>query len=450
MTHTSPSLDQLRAYQQLGVQFLATRDAALLADEMGLGKTVQAIMALELRLRSAEVRSALVVSPAAVCPTWEAELRKWSPGLASRRVTGDQQDRFATYKLPVPVLIASYEQVRADAIWFDAKTHFDIVVLDEAQRIKNADSATALACRVLPRQSSWALSGTPVENRPSDLVSIFGFVRPRLLRRGMSRGELHQLIQPYFLRRRKDEVLSELPPIVIDDVPIELMGEQRAAYDELWENRLDVSRTLHSGGPMTSAFQFINQLKQVCNFHEASQESAKLDWLNVYSESLSGPNDKVLVFSQYVQTLNRIRERITSVPTHMYHGKISSKERESSLQSFHNKNGPRMLLISLRAGGVGLNIPSASAVVMFDRWWNPAVEDQAIQRAHRFGRDRPLFVSRLCVMDTIEERIQKLLESKRSIFREYVEEAEDAIETLLSRSDLLRLFGLTLTQELKE
>jgi SNF2 family DNA or RNA helicase len=160
MPAISRNLEALRPYQRAGMQFLATRESALLADEMGLGKTVQTILALELRLQQPDAKTALVVAPAAVCPTWEVELGKWAPELTFRRVRGDQSNRIATYLLPVPVLIASYDDIRADAIWLDPKTRFNIVVLDEAQRIKNPDSSTALACRILPRDISWALSGT--------------------------------------------------------------------------------------------------------------------------------------------------------------------------------------------------------------------------------------------------------------------------------------------------
>jgi SNF2 family DNA or RNA helicase len=389
---------------------------------------------------------ALIVAPTPITLNWQGELAQWAPNLTVWRLQGTRLDREACYQLPILVFIASYEQVRLDASQLDAGTHFDIVVLDEAQRIKNAESETAFACRRLPFDRAWALTGTPVENSVNDLLSIFRLLSPTLLHSGMSRAEVHGRIRPYFLRRRKTEVLPELPPIIVQDLPLEMSGLQREAYDAAWEGRKsfinDDEEGNGNGDGYGIIFALITRLKQLCNFEPETHQSVKLDSLRVIAESLTEPGDKLLVFSQYVETLQWLSGQLNGLTHDIYHGQMPEAERDRALCVFEEQPGPRALLVSLRAGGVGLNLPSASTVVLFDRWWNPAVENQAIQRAHRFGRERPLQVVRFLVADSIEERIDTLLQEKQAIFEQYVEQAENATVRLFSRNELRRLLDL--------
>lgn len=437
--HPGPSL---RPYQLEGVGFLVGSVSALLADEMGLGKGVQTALALREVLSHAGCDRALVVVPAALRLNWERELARWSPSLTVRRVRGNWDDRDAYYRLPIPVLIASYEQIRSDASRLAPSVHFDVVVLDEAQRIKNGDSATAHACRLLSRSRCWALTGTPIENSVEDLVSIFRLVRPRLIHSRMSRGEIHHQIRPHFLRRRKVDVLPQLPPIIYQDLVLELQGAQRAAYEDVWyerERRVQARGLPASEGDLLA---LITELKLLCNHDPVSEESVKLETLKLMLENMANASDKIIVFSQYVKTLEWLSARLASFSHDLLHGGMSELARDAALSRFSERQGPRALLVSLRAGGVGLNIQSASAVVLFDRWWNPAVEAQAIQRAHRFGREQPLHVARFLVRDTIEERIDSVLQEKQVLFDDYVEAAENAAVPRWSRRELLRVLGL--------
>ena len=413
----------LRPYQWEGIRFLVESDAVLLADEMGLGKTVQVAVSLEILRRKLQLSRALIVVPASLKLNWETELRKWTSSLSIQRVQGNASDRRAYYLLPINVLIVSYEEIRLDLTNLANDICFDVAVLDEAQRIKNPDSKSSLACRLLNSHRSWALTGTPVENRLGDLITIFRFVKSGVLHQGLSRYEIHSRMQPYFLRRRKSDVLKEIPPIIDQVLPIELQGKQQKAYRRAWERRWENVDSGSTGFSQANLLAIITQLKQLCNYDRESGESAKFNVLLSILEAQIAHDDKIIVFSQYVRTLKWLALQIKNIPCEIFHGGLSQQERNKILDRFRQESGPRCLLISLRAGGVGLNIQEASTVVLFDRWWNPAVENQAIQRAHRFGRERPLHVIRFIVLDTIEERISNILGEKQALFENYIETA---------------------------
>ena len=435
--------DLLRPYQWKGVHFLVRQNSCLLADEMGLGKTVQVAVALSLLLPKSKSGRALIVVPAALRINWEREIDKWAPKLSVRRIRGDTQERFANYSLPINVLIASYEQIRQDALPLSDMVRFDVVVLDEAQKIKNINSETSLAVRILQRDRSWAMTGTPIENSVNDLYAIFRFIKLNLLNQAMNRIEMHRLMKPHFMRRRKKDVLKEMPPIILQDIPIELSPKQEEAYMNIWNNRYEMIKKGERRISSADIFSVITKLKQICNYDIESGESSKVEALKLIISNLSAKDDKLIVFSQYVETLNQISKELDGEITHeIYHGGLSEDARNSIITRFREEKGPRVLLMSLKAGGVGLNLQEASSIVLFDRWWNPAVEEQAINRAHRFGRESVLHVFRFTVVDSIEERIINILDEKKALFEQYVNRAEIAEVPALDLNDLMKIVNL--------
>jgi SNF2 family DNA or RNA helicase len=235
-------------------------------------------------------------------------------------------------------------------------------------------------------------------------------------------------MRPHFLRRCKRDVLKDLPPIIDQEIPIELQGKQQDAYLRTWGSRWESFDSSPQGVSPANLFAIITKLKQLCNYHAVSGESAKFDVLLNILEAQIVAEDKIIVFSQYVDTLKWLAFRIKNIPYQIFHGGLDQSERKKILDRFRQEPGPRCLLMSLRAGGVGLNIQEASTVVLFDRWWNPAVENQAVQRAHRFGRERPLHVIRFIVLETIEERISNIIKEKQELFENYIE-AADSVDT---------------------
>jgi len=435
--------DLLRPYQWKGVHFLVRQNSCLLADEMGLGKTVQVAVALSLLIPKSKYGRALVVVPAALRINWEKEIDKWAPKLSVRRLQGDTQERFANYNLPINVLIASYEQIRQDALPLSNIVRFDVMVLDEAQKIKNVHSETSLAVRTLQRDRSWAMTGTPIENSVNDLFAIFRFVKLGLLNQAMNRVEMHRLMKPYFMRRRKKNVLREMPPIILQDIPIELSPQQEEAYMNIWSNRYELIKRGKKRISSTDIFSVITKLKQICNYDIESGESSKVEALKLIIDNLSAKEDKLIVFSQYVKTLKKISEDLEGKITHeIYHGGLSEDARNEIITRFQEEEGPRVMLMSLKAGGIGLNLQEASSIVLFDRWWNPAVEEQAIHRAHRFNRKNVLHVFRFTVVDSIEERIVNILDEKKALFEQYVNKAETAEVPSLDLNDLMKIVSL--------
>lgn len=431
-------------YQFEGVAFLYPRYAAVLADEMGLGKTMQAITAMRLLLHSGEINSVLLVCPKPLVANWQREFKQWAPELPLLLVSGDRHRRHWQWRLnDTPIKIANYELLlRDEALLTSGNLKFDLVVLDESQRIKNRSSSTAQTVRAIPRRRSWALTGTPVENSAEDLVGIFEFLSPGYLSDGMKLRRMSRLAREYVLRRTKDQVLSDLPPKLFRDAEIELTPAQRESYRLAEEEGVLRLTEMGDSATIQHVLELILRLKQICNFDPATGESAKLERLSADLEEVAASGQKAIVFSQWVGTLEQLAGRLKRFRPLEFHGRIPSAKREGILQEFRDDPKRHLLLLSYGAGGVGLNLQFCNYVFLFDRWWNPAVEDQAINRAHRIGVAGQVTVSRFLSPSTIEQRIDQILQQKREIFDTIFSESGPKAELGMSRKEIFGLFRL--------
>ena len=431
-------------YQLEGIAFLYPRFTAVLADEMGLGKTMQAIATMRLLLHAGEIRSALVVCPKPLVTNWQREFAMWAPEVPLAVIEGDQHRRTWQWQLgDAPVKIANYEVVNRDRkIVCGPDVRFDLVVLDESQRIKNRSSTTSQVVRSIPRSRNWALTGTPVENSPEDLVGIFEFLAPGYLSPQMKPRAMGRAASEYVLRRTKDKVLTDLPPKMFRDAELELTAEQRETY-KLAEDEGVVRLTdMGESATIQHVFELVLRLKQICNFDPATGESCKLERLRADMEEVAASGRKAIVFSQWVGTLHRLASELKQFGPLQYHGQVPSNRRDEVIRQFKEDPRSHVILMSYGAGSVGLNLQFASYVFLFDRWWNPAVEDQAINRAHRIGAAGPVTVTRFLAVGTIEERINQVLEEKREIFDTIFSGAEPHRNLGLTQREIFGLFKL--------
>ena len=435
-------------YQYDGISFLFARQAAVLADEMGLGKTMQAITTIRLLLHSCEVSSVLLVCPKPLITNWQREFELWAPEIPVAVVRGTMQQReWQWQRTEFPVKIANYETVLRDVDLVDqGVVAADLVVLDEAQRIKNSSSSTSEAIRQIDRQRSWALTGTPIENSTDDLVGIFEFLLPGALRRGMSPRSLTQSTRDYILRRTKDDVLEDLPPKLFRDAALELSPEQAASYALAEDEGVVRLEGMGEGITIQHVFELVLRLKQICNFDPATGASSKLERLIADLEEVQQSGKKAIVFSQWVNTLEKIASKLQAFHPLQYHGRISSKLREEAIHEFRESDRHTVLLLSYGAGSVGLNLQFSNYVFLFDRWWNPAVEDQAINRAHRIGSSGPVTVNRFVTPGTIEQRIDDILREKRELMEAILGQSDGPRQMGLSKEEVFGLFDLKVAQ----
>lgn len=431
-------------FQLDGMAFLMPRFGGILADEMGLGKSMQAISSLRLLVHSGQARSVLVICPKGLVSNWARELSVWAPELVVGVIAGDPDRRRWQWSLQdVPVKVAHYEAVIRDrSILDEIGAEFDLVILDEAQRIKNRASQTSKAVCSISRKRSWALTGTPVENRSEDLVGIFDFVAPGQVHDGMSPRVLGAAAKGHCLRRTKDKVLTDMPPRLDTDRYIELSSEQRETYRRAEEEGVLRLSGMGQEATIQHVFELVLRLKQICNFDTATRASAKTDCLAAELEEVQASGRKAIVFSQWVQTLSRLRERLKRFGPLEYHGGMSTAARDDAIESFRNKSQHSVLLLSYGAGAVGLNLQFSQYVFLFDRWWNPAIEDQAINRAHRIGAAGAVTVTKFLTVGTIEERIDEVLARKRNLSDIILSEAEPEPAASMSAEEIFSLFGL--------
>ena len=441
---------RLREYQRRGVDWLVfLRDAglgALLADDMGLGKTLQALCALRGRT--------LVVAPTSVLHNWFDEIERFRPALTVSRFHGPGRTLAPT----ADVTLTTYALLRLDAGLL-AGQQWDTVILDEAQAIKNPDSQVAAAAFRLRAGFKLALTGTPVENRLEELWSQFHFIERGLLGGradfheryaapiaagdGEAAARLRERIRPFVLRRLKREVARELPPRTEMVLRCELSAEEREVYDSIRVATLDeVVRNLKGGGNVMAALEALLRLRQAaCHAGlvpgQQSEASSKLSLLLESVENIVAEGHKALVFSQWTSLLDLAEPKLRAAGLAFVRLDGSTRDRRKVVRTFQDRSGPPLMLISLKAGGTGLNLTAADHVFLLDPWWNPAVEDQAADRAHRLGQDKPVMIYRLVAEETVEERILLLQQRKREMADVVLGQADRA--TGITREELLEL-----------
>ncbi len=433
-------------YQYEGIAWLFSQKCALLADEMGLGKTMQTITAIRLLLRAGHIRRVLMVCPKPLIPNWQREFKAWAEELPVTTLEGDGARRRMLWQMPQPILLANYELLVRDwaEMTDDEKPKFDLVVLDEAQRIKNRDSCTSEAARSIPRKRSWALTGTPIENRPEELHTLFEYMT--VIPKGGTPDlrQMQRLSRDYVLRRTKDLVMKDLPPRINRDEILELTSAQRTAYSAAEDDGIVHLNELGDQISVQHVFELVLRLKQITNFDPLTGESAKYERLAADMEEISASGGKAILFSQWTKTIDWIKARLPAeCGSLVYHGGVPHKQREPILKQFKEDPKAHILLMSYGTGAVGLNLQFAGYVFLYDRWWNPAIEDQAINRAHRIGVKSAVIVTKFICKDTIEERIDKVLNEKRELFRAVLGDGSDTNASLsMNASEIFGLFDL--------
>jgi len=426
----------LYPYQHTGYQWLWLLQqngfGALLCDDMGLGKTHQALALIAALLgqgSEGERPSILVVCPTSLIPHW--------------------RDKLDTYLPNAPVTLTTYGLVRSRIEQF-RNQRFDLMVLDEMQTIKNADTATHHALRAIDKRLAVGLTGTPIENHEGELKALLDFVVPGYLPKVVDdRATLSRLVRPFVLRRTKAQVLTQLPPKIVDKRYCELTSEQRALYRRVMEARAKPLRAQLRTGAIVSyvhIFAALNYLKQICN-HPASAGggfgadigSGKWDLFVELLEECMSSGLKVVVFSQYLSMLDLIEKHL--MVHDIGHASIrgGTRDRGEEIARFRDDPDCRVFTASLRAGGLGIDLTSASVVIHYDRWWNQAREDQATDRVHRLGQSKGVQVLKLIARNTIEEKIDALIESKAALATDLIRPDDPSLVKQFTRDELDKL-----------
>ncbi|SDN75103.1 DEAD/DEAH box helicase [Alkalicoccus daliensis] len=441
----------LRDYQKTGYQWMTSLDyygfGGILADDMGLGKTLQTITFLAGKLQRQQVKHpALIICPSSVIYNWKKEIERFAPGLSSIIITGSKAERDKQFEEMhhYDICITSYPVIRRDEALYNSR-RFSTLILDEAQYVKNASTKTAKAVRAIESGTSYALSGTPIENSLEELYSIFRIVLPGMFPqkekfRNMPEQEIAKRIRPFVLRRQKKEVLTELPDKLETVEYTDMTQEQKALYlGQLQLLRNEASDAIKRNSWQENRMQILaglTRLRQICCHpgmfvQDYEGGSDKLERLMEYTDEARKNGHRIVVFSQFTKMLSIMKERFDKSGADYFYldGSTPARDRLDMADRF-NEGEKEMFLVSLKAGGTGLNLTGGDTVILFDSWWNPAVEDQAADRVYRFGQKRVVQVTKMITTGTIEEKIHELQEKKRNLLDRVVQSGETMLSSL--------------------
>lgn len=456
---------QLRNYQLVGVNYLKALSnlgfGGILADEMGLGKTIQIIsFLLEEKNLKEDNKKSLIVAPTSLLYNWKAEFEKFAPQIKVGIVHGNKnvREKILMNINEFDVLITTYGTIKNDIDFYENEV-FDYCIIDEAQNIKNPKAQNTKVIKEINAKVKFALTGTPIENTIVELWSIFDFIMPGYLfdessfkEKFMHRDEdeleeLKILINPFILRRLKRDVISELPEKIEKKYYVQMTSDQRLAYKNYMK---DVKLSIKNGEEdKVTIFSYLTRLRQICLDPSLVDENyngknGKINTAIDIIEDIIESKYKILVFSQFTSVLKKLRKELIErgIESKYLDGTTVAKERISLVNEFNESKEAQVFLISLKAGGTGLNLTSAKFVMHMDPWWNPAIEDQATDRAHRIGQKNIVEVIKLIAKDTIEENIIKLQEDKREIINSVISDDSLNINNIskLTNEEILDLF----------
>ena len=428
----TPKLEQLYPFQHQGVEWLINRSGGILADDMGLGKTVQVISAMRLLFNRAEIRTALVICPKGLIATWEREFGRWAPELGVAVLVPParlREDAWKTLAGRRHVLLTNYEQLRTPPEIL-RRTPPDLIVTDEAHRLRRPGSQVTSGVFELRPKRFWALSGTPLERDLEDMATLLSLVAPN--RFAPTDAKLHpsslrSQAKPYVLRRRKKEVLQELPPVFDTTETLDLSEAQEQTYRAAVN---EYRRANEKGRELA----LLTKLQMLCDIDSESRASCKVDRILYLLGRIREQGEKAVVFSYRLEPLRELQTRIAKrwgqESAELLLGEMNGDERNRAVTRFRDDKRVLALLASSRVGAEGLTLVEANHVFLFNQWWNPSANDQARDRVVRIGQRRKVRIYRFCCRGTIEEAVERILETKRELFSNVVEHLAHSEEAI--------------------